>query len=258
MRSALVIAHPGHELRLSAWSRRERPDLIVVAKGARSRLDEGRMAASRALAAETGAQPREPFGAFHDVTLYQWIMAGQVEPFLTLAETLAKAFVARGVGLVVTDGWQNYNPVHDLTHLMARTAAAIAEARLGRPLACLDYPVVLGANAHAEPGPEVRRIALAAREAAWKRGLIARFPDISDDVAALVEAVGADAIEVETLHQPPPLEALIPSGAPWYESHGRSRVAAGVYDQALTWAHMRPVVAALADRMGAAPAVYAC
>lgn len=250
MRSALVVAHPGHELRLFAWSGRARPDLCVIAKGARNRLDAGRADASRAIAAEIGTVPRDPFGAFHDVVLYEWIMAGDAAPFVRLAETLAEAFVARGVATVVTDGWQNYNPVHDLTHLMARTAAALAQARLGRLVDCLDYPVVLGKHAHAPPGPETLRIELSPDEAAAKRGLIDRYPDIAGDVEALIEAAGLAAMEVETLHRPAPIEQLFPSGAPpWYESYGRARVEAGVYREALGWAHMAPVAHALAERL---------
>jgi hypothetical protein len=256
VKPALVIAHPGHELRLATWVARSRPLLFVVAKGSRSGRSESRLAASRATATELGAICAEPFGAAFDTELYDAILGGDIDLFARLTDALSAAFVARGVDQVVTDGWQNYNPVHDLTHLVARVAAAEAGLRGGRPVACLDYPVVLGELAQAACGQEWARIALSEAQVEAKLAMAARHPDIAEDVEALIAAAGRPALRLETLHVPPPLGQLLPTpiAPPWYERHGRARVAAGVYGHALTWAHMAPIVSALAERLTAAEA----
>lgn len=247
MNAALVIAHPGHELRLSAWVGRARPTIHILARGSRSGRSEARIEASRAVVVTLGATAGDPFGAAWDVDLYAAIMASDPAPFLALADALAATFRSGRTRCVVADGWQNYNPVHDLTHLVARVAAAEAGAEL------LAFPVVIGDLAHAPPGAVVETVVPDADEQRLKRELIERYPDIAGDVAGLVAAAGDAAFGVETLHAPPPLDGLLPGDAPpWYETWGEGRVAAGIYADCLRWGHMAPVVDALAARLEAA------
>lgn len=244
MTTALVIAHPGHELRLSAWVRRTRPTVFVTARGSRSGRSEARIAASRAVVGTLGARTGDPFGAAWDIDLYAAIMARDPAPFLALTGRLRDGFV--DIDTIVADGWQNYNPVHDLTHLIARVAAAEAGARF------LDYPVVLGDLAHAPAGPMADAVDLSPDELSEKHTLIARYPEIAEDVAGLTAAAGDAAFARETLHHPLPLAELMPTASPpWYETRGEGRVAAGVYAECLRWSHMAPIVAALAARLEA-------
>lgn len=247
MTTALVVAHPGHELRLSAWVRRARPTVFVTALGSRSGRSDARILASRAVIETLGACAGEPFGAAFDTDLYAAVMASDPAPFLSLTDRLAAAFSAQTTTLVVADSWQNYNPVHDLTHLIARTAAAETGAQF------LDYPVVLGDLAQAPAGPVAEAADLSIVDLAEKHALIARYPEIAEDVAGLAAASGDAAFARETLHHPLPLSDLLPlAEPPWYETWGEGRVKAGVYAQALRWCHMAPIVDALSTRLDAA------
>jgi len=251
---AFVVAHPGHELRLAHWFVVTKPFLFIIAKGSRSAYSEARIQASRNMATELGAVPVEPFGSVYDRVLYDWILSGNSSSFGVLADELRQAFVARGVSLVVTDAWQNYNPVHDLTHLLARVAAAEAGKQLRRPVEVLDYPVVQGALARAPRGMERIRIALTEKQVSDKLALIARHPDIADEVSCLVAAAGRDILEIETLHDTRPLTELAPTvdAPPLYECYGEMRVASGLYIEVLRWSHMTPIVTSLASRLAAA------
>lgn len=253
-KTALVVAHPGHELRLATWVERTRPVVFIVAKGARSGRSEARIQASRALVQALGATPSEPFGIAFDIELYNWIMQGDVAAFAGVADDLREAFLAEGIATVVTDSWQNYNPVHDLTHALARVAAAEASRVSGRDIQVLDYPVVLGPLAHAEAGPEHSRVVLTEAEVAAKMALADVYPEIVEDVQALSQAVGRRAFDLETLHHPAPLRGLMcgPGRLPWYELYGEDRVKAGVYSDVLRWRHIEPIVSMLADRLDAA------
>lgn len=258
-KTALVVAHPGHELRLATWVERIRPVVFIIAKGARSGRSEARIQASRALVRALGATPSEPFGMAFDAELYGWIMQGDVAAFSNLADALREAFLAESVETVVADSWQNYNPVHDLTHALARVAAAEASAILGREILVLDYPVVIGPLAHAEAGCEHSRIVLTPAEVEAKMRLADAYPEIVEDVRALSEAVGGRAFDLESFHHPAPLRTLMcgPGGLPWYERYGEDRVKAGVYSQALRWSHMEPIVDTLAKRLDEAELRFA-
>jgi hypothetical protein len=254
VKTALVVAHPGHELRLATWVGRIQPVVFIIAKGARSGRSEARIQASRALVLELGGTPAEPFGLAFDAEIYGWIMTGDITMFARVADDLRDAFVAQGTTTVVTDSWQNYNPVHDLTHALARVAAAEAAARLGRRVEVLDYPVVPHALAHAEIGSEHSRIALSAAEVATKMALAAQFPEIVEDVRLLSETAGRGAFDVESLHHPKGLRSLMctPGHPPLYELYGEERVKRGVYADVLRWSHMEPIVTMLANRLARA------
>jgi hypothetical protein len=251
---AFVVAHPGHELRLARWFITTKPFFFIIAKGSRSAGCEARIQASRAMAVELGAVPVEPFGLAFDRLLYSWILAGNGAAFGALADGLRDAFVARDISLVVTDAWQNYNPVHDLTHLLARVAAAEAGDRLRRPVEVLDYPVVQGGLAGAACGAERTRIALTKVQIADKLALISRRPELSGELTDLLEAAGRDVLHTETLHDTRPLIDLEPTvdAPPLYECYGEMRVASGLYAEVLRWSHMEPIVASLASRLAAA------
>jgi hypothetical protein len=254
--TALVVAHPGHELRLTAWIAETRPWLFILTKGARSGHTEDRIETSLALAPQLGARPGRLFGVAFDVDVYAQILGGDTAYFDALTDSLRDALIAAAVTRVVTDGWQNYNPAHDLTHLIARVAAAEAAVACGQEIEVLDYPVVLGSMAGSAPGPEVWRAVLTPEAAAEKIALAAIYPGLTPDVAGLHGAAGRRAFDTESLHSPRALAELVPlpGQPPWYERHGEARVRAGVYERALRWEHMAPVVSALASRLAAAEA----
>ncbi len=258
MTTALVIAHPGHELRLAAWVRAARPRIFIIAKGSRAGRSEARIEASRKLAANLHAKTGEPFGAAYDTDLYAWVLAGDPAPFAAMTDRLRDQFIDQKMTLVVTDAWQNYNPVHDLTHLMARVAAAEAGLQMGRVIDCVDYPVVLGGLAHAPIGPEWSRISLDPNQVATKLSLALRYPEIADDLSGFME-VGLDSLAVEALHALLPMAALAPSEAapPWYEVYGEGRVREGVYSSVLRWRHMLPIVTPLRVRLATIEAAIA-
>lgn len=231
-----------------------KPFFFIIAKGSRSACSEARIQASRKMAAELGAVPVDPFGSAFDRVLYSWILNGNCAAFGLLADELRNAFVARGISLVVTDAWQNYNPVHDLTHLLARVAAAEAGQRLRRPIEVLDYPVVQGALAQAPHGAERTRIHLTEMEVAAKLALISRHPELSGELIGLLESAGRDVLDTETLHDTRPLADLEPTenAPPLYECYGETRVASGLYAEVLRWSHMKPIVSSLASRLALA------
>ena len=251
-RAALVIAHPGHELRLSRWVAAHHPTIHILTAGSRSGDDGARVEASRGLAARLGATPGEIFGQRLDREVYAWIMAGDPAPFTSLADELAESFVRQDLETVVTDAWQLYNPVHDLWSLTAQAAACLAAARLGRPVACLDYPVVPRAMAQRSAGPLRLEMRLSPDEVDAKLALAADYPAIAGEVAELLTAGGRAFLASETLHDPRPLGELTPAPGevPLYEQYGEARVAAGRYGAVLRWRHVAPIAAALGAMLG--------
>lgn len=253
-RAALAVAHPGHELRLAKWAELSRPAVFILTSGSRSGADRSRVEASARLAESLGARPGGVFGQRLDREAYGWVMAGDAAPFEALAEQLADELVRDRIDTVVTDGWQLYNVIHDFWHLTVRLAAALATARRGQTVECLDYAVVPTTAGMPQVGRERLRIELSPEDVARKMRLIEAYAGIAEDAAEAIRVGGEAFVRCETLHEPAPLRQLFPTGGdkPLYETFGEARVAAGLYDSVLRWRHAEPVAARLAARLNAA------
>jgi nucleotide-binding universal stress UspA family protein len=236
----LVFAHPGHELRAYHVVERVRPSVAVLTDGSGSTAIP-RLAESRELLLAAGARPASMFGPLSDGAAYAALMSGDARPFITQLNQLADVLVSDGVGAVLVDAAEGYNPVHDVCHWMAR--AAVARARqFGAPIALFEVDLV----SHPDSSGDGLRVTL--DEAAFRRKLdaISRYDALKAEAEAAFERYGKDAFRVEFLRRvaeggPPP-----PSWVPYYEQVGEARVRSGLYTSVLRYgSHVRPVIDAL-------------
>ena len=247
-RCALVVAHPGHEVRTFGWYERARPTLFVLTAGTRAGAEE-RIWFSRRIADKLGAPVGELFGSFHDRAIYEAVLGRRSALFAEWVGALANALAALEPELVVSDGWQMYNLSHDLVHVMARVAVAQAARRLGRAIQLLEYDTVprqLGAELPV--GAEVLRVELDDAALARKHAVAVDYPDLRSELAEVLSLEGLDAQRTEIYRAPLDLESLLlsPRATPPYERFGAERVAAGVYRECIRWStHVRPIAQAL-------------
>jgi hypothetical protein len=242
--SALVSAHPGHELRVHGWLERERPEVFVLTDGSGS-TGKPRVASSAALLARAGARPGSVFGRFSDRELYEIILDGRIEPLAALAHELAGAFAAGGIETVAADAIEGFNPSHDLCRLLTDAAVVLARRRTGRAISCYEFPL--------EGAPDSERdgsLCLVLDDAALERKMAAAraYPEMASEVARAFERHGAAAFRTECLRPADPeadVESLIPQ-PPYYESYGERQVQAGRYPQVLRFReHFLPLARAL-------------
>jgi hypothetical protein len=242
-RAALVVAHPGHELRVHGWLERARPLVVVLTDGsgqsARSRLP----ASVRVLDA-AGARPASVFGRFTDRALYDAMLAGDVAPFRALADEIAASL--SDVDYVVADAAEGYNPAHDVCRLLADAAAARAGRARRRPLASFAFPLT-GAPAGTAPlRPDDVDATLDDGAFARKLAAARGYPGLAAEVGHALDALGAEAFRREVLRRVGPETIAVPA-VPFYERHGERRVAEGVYARVLCRdQHVRPIAEALA------------
>src|ERR1700687_3197739 len=87
-RALLVMAHPGHELRLFGWLCNARPDVLVLTDGS-GHSGRPRIAATRGVVQVTGARAGPVFGELTDRELYVALLKGDAAPFAKLTTALA-------------------------------------------------------------------------------------------------------------------------------------------------------------------------
>jgi len=250
-RAALVVAHPGHELRIHGWLERARPMVCVLTDGSGSG-GASRLAQTTALLARAGASRGPIYGRWTDRELYEALVGGRHEGLVALACELADALAAAGVEVVAGDAAEGFNPGHDLCRLLVNAAVARTAARGGAPIENLEFP--LDAAPESSPAPaepaDCGGCRLVLDDAALARKLAAArdYAGLEQEVCSALDRHGADAFRIERLRPVGYGLDLAPlfSGPPRYESFGEERVALGRYREVLSFRrHVEPAAARL-------------
>lgn len=247
-RWALVIGHPGHELRAFHFCERAHPSIAVLTDGSGSH-GIPRIAETRQLTVDIGASPAAVFGMLTDRDAYALLQAGDAAPLMQVVDRLSSGFLANRITAVLTDAAEGYNPVHDLCR--ALTEAAIH--RCGRPMELFEFDLA------GSPRGTGDGIHLELDDAAFGRKLAAveRYSALAAEAAAAFEHYGADAFRTEFLRRAAPIALAAADYVPYYERVGNERVREGRYATVLRYGtHVRPVIEAiLRESLAAADAL---
>ena len=247
--AALVVAHPGHELRVYHWLRLTQPLCFVLTDGSggsgKSRLDS-----TTRLLEQNGARMGCIYGRLTDREIYSAIIKGEVDLFIDLSEELIGELVREEIDCVVGDAIEGYNPAHDVCRFMINAAVEIASRKRTQPL--LNFEVSLASQpancAEALIGRPIR-IHLDEKDLSRKLEAAHGYPELAGDVDRILKREGIQAIQTEWL-QPVANWAISTSQPefPYYELRGEKQVAAGYYEQVLRYReHVLPIARALRD-----------
>ena len=241
-RAALLISHPGHELRIHGWLERSLPLVFVLTDGS-GHGGQSRLASTARLLERTGARPGRVFGRFTDTAFYQAMLAGNAATFTGIADEIAGVIAAEGVTCLIADAAEGYNPSHDVCRYLADTVAALAGLAVRD--ASFEFDLV------AAPGGDTNHgsLILDLDDGALTRKLDAAraYPEMAGEVEAALTRWGAEAFRREALrHVRADTAWREPDEQPFYERHGERRHAEGIYDQVVRYAeHVRPLREAL-------------
>ena len=246
--SAIIVAHPGHELRVFHWMEQARPLYCCITEGSGGAASS-RMPSTDEVLTRVGAQAGPIYGRFPDKEIYRLLIGGRAEVFVALARELADALVAAGIEHVVGDAAEGFNPTHDVCRFVIDGAVAIVRARTGRELGNQDF--VLDSQPDSCPDA-VRASATWIRldDAALERKIDAamQYPELRDEVQMALARYGRPAFAIECL-RPVTTRLRLEAFArelPAYERYGEQRVREGRYDQIIRYRqHVLPVWAAI-------------
>jgi hypothetical protein len=270
-KAAVVVAHPGHEVRVHGWLERESPLVFVLTDGS-GRTGQPRIEATGEYLKCFRLRPGCVFGRFTDTEVYRMVLAREFDAFLRLSEELAEAFVAACVRRVAGDASEGYNSTHDIARLVTNAAVELASRATGDSIANYEFPVVHRPDHCAE---ELRHASLWLRldDETFARKIAAAFefyPELAAETRdslrgnghqtvsehfklkagahAATALEGLEMFRVECLRpvstSAPPFE----SQKPFYELQGEMRVAEGVYEEVIRFdEHVRPLAHALKE-----------
>lgn len=245
--TALVLAHPGHELRVWRWLEIHRPQVVVFTDGS-GRSGVPRIHTTGKLLRESGSRAGTLFGEFTDRFLYSQIQKTNLGFFEYLTNRLAVDFIQHEVEVVVGDAAEGIILAHDLLREVRRSAIRIAEQKLGYTIQHLEFPI----DSHPDLLPpssigEHSRIELSEKELKRKLNIARNYEELADVVDAVIEALGENAFMGESLFLPNERTYLPdPGEAIGYETHGKQMVDLAHYEEVLLFQkHVLPIVSFL-------------
>jgi hypothetical protein len=248
-RAALVVGHPGHELRVFGWMQECRPRVYVMTDGS-GRHGISRVVSTARLIDGLGAQRGEVFGTFSDAEFYSAIREQRIAFFLDLLDQLASSFVENGITLVAGDAIEGYNPTHDLCRAMVNGAVQIVQGTTGTTIRnhefCLTEWERSCPEHHDDRCSHLQLDAISFRQ---KIDAATGYSELQGEVQKAIEARGEEHFRIECLKKvdSSPLE-WASSNKPFYETWGERQVACGEYASVIRRAeHIRPIAAAIRE-----------
>lgn len=255
--AALVIGHPGHELRVHRWLELARPVVHVITDGS-GRTGRSRIPSTRSVLARAGARPgtANVFGCCSDAEVYTALLAGDLALPLRIVRSLAEALA--DVDYVVADALEGFNPSHDLCRFLVNAAVALVAERTGREVG--NYDVLLDGNPRGSldpPRPETAVLNLDDADLARKIEAAKGYPELRAETKNALQRFGAEAFRVEVLRPVTDRrEGLdhLDEEPPYYERYGQGQVAAGHYRDVIGYrTNVRPLVHAVWRAVGLEP-----
>ena len=268
-RTLLVIAHPGHELRVHGWLETTRPQVWVLTDGS-GRTGCSRIDSTTRVLNATASAPGPVYGNMTDVDLYAAVLNLEHDQFIAIVDQLAGTIIRNNVECVAGDAQEGYNPAHDICRLLINAAAALVKRKTNREILNYDFTLVstpsdcreeLRARAlylnldeeafarkirAARNYPELQAEVEAALNGSHNHSLPKEL-DLSERLRAAYGVTQANSFRVECL-RPVNSNGVHPvdQQKPFYEEYGERQVRAGHYTDVLCYRqHMLPLAAAL-------------
>ena len=240
LKNVLILAHPGHELRIHHWLELAKPRVYLLTDGSGGR-ETSRTAYSRHIVEAAGATPGAVFGEIPDAAWYQALLAGDNAFFLDVFAKVSADLDGAWDVQVVSDAVDGYNPVHDLAFVFGSAVNMMLRRTSNghRQLCSAAVPNV--------PGSVQVEIELDPPARARKKAAIEGYAPLADE-ARLILARDPDCLNRERLiSQDPDWTAPTPE----WERIGQDRVTKGLYDRCITYRdNVEPVVRLLMTEGG--------
>ena len=229
-RTAIVIAHPGHELRVHRWIEVTQPWVFVLTDGS-GQSGRSRLPSTSAVLERAGARRGSIYGRASDLEMYSAILRRDCGLFRELAVDLAREFRSADVDFVAGDATEGYNSVHDVCRLVVNAAIRLVDIAQRSSVDNYEFCLVRSPDDWPDPdGTEIRRLVLSDEALDRKMAAARGYPELSAETEAQIREHGIESFRVESFRSTPSdLIPFPPEVPPFYERRGVKQVAAGRY-----------------------------
>jgi hypothetical protein len=251
VKTALVIGHPGHELRVFHWLETMKPMVCVITDGS-GRSGRSRLPSTTKILNQVNASQGVFYGSCSDREAYLAILNREFELFVSLARELAVCLIDKQVDYVAGDALEGYNPTHDVCRLIIDAGVEIARRYTNRGIGNFQFPLT-GPPDNGAEGNDGGHIELHLDDAAFARKLSAArsYAELDAEVEAAISENRLEAFQVECLRPASTREVSFGDhDKPYYERYGEQQVAAGHYRDVIRYRdHFLPLAEALRQQV---------
>lgn len=252
-KTALVIGHPGHELRVLHWLELTRPAVFVITDGS-GRTGRSRLPSTSRILEQAGASSGFVYGPLTDAQAYAAILGQDYDCFGKLMRRLAEYLIDEEVSCVAGDALEGYNPTHDACRLIIGAAVEMAQRVTGREIENFEFSLT-GKPDNRGTGEDHGAINLTLDDAAFARKMaVARsYTELESEVNEAIALNQLEAFRVECLRRVPNRPPVFADGyQPYYELYGEQQVLSGHYKYVIRYQeHLRPLGEALWNQVDA-------
>lgn len=233
MKTALIIGHPGHELRVLKFIELFKPLVFVLTDGSGLR-GQSRLERSRRVFERYGCDVAPLFGRFTDNEAYEMMLHGP-EKFVSLRDEILNTLELHAIDFVFGDACEGVEPTHDVCRYMINSCAT--------KMSFLNYEFSL-CSTSLPVGPGLLS-KLSDLDKAGRDGVLAEYPEMAQEVAMARQRFGDAAFDHEFL-SPARIDVRTwGKGIPRYETLGLEMTSKGECEEAITFAHIEKINAAL-------------
>ena len=249
---ALVLGHPGHELRVFGWMSYHRPRVYVITDGS-GRTATSRLSSTARVLADLRAETDAMCGLASDAEMYELIMDGNIAWFLAVLDRMVESFVDNGTDLVAGDAMEGFNPTHDLCRVIVNGAVVAASRLTGRTIANYEFRLTEWEQETDQSGLHDSRCVHVRLDDDLLRKKVAAaecYVELKDEVSKALTLRGQEYFRIECLSKVcQPFPHFDASWKPYYEVWGERRVAEGAYKSVIRYGeHIMPIARAIRDR----------
>lgn len=249
MKPLLLVAHPGHELRIFQWVCQTKPHVVMLTHGDGS-IGQPRLEHSLQLLEPIDVHIREDWLApVSDACIYNALLGTAASPFKLWLANLIKMGMQGHFDVIVADEAEGYNPSHDLCRVLANCLAhALRQA--GRSITSLEFPLIGHACDPARQNDVVTEVTLSDEELRHKLSMMRLYaqrtsPILEQELQTMLDKFGEKSFAKECLY-PASQTAYecgeLPHALPEFERIGEERHRAGIYQHVIRAEHLRQLV----------------
>jgi hypothetical protein len=241
---ALILGHPGHELRVFRFLEIHKPRLYVLTDGSGNH-NISRVDSTRRIIKQTGSSASPVMGKFSDKDIYTIMREGNAKPLFDTMDEIIADMTEHKIDFVAGDSIEGFNPTHDLCRYMINAIVEKYEQQTGKTIP--NYEFYLDGPPHTCPEgmkDKATWIRLSDEEFNEKHNACRNYPEILKDLEELISKHGKAPFQVECLWpvSDPHNYVTWKTEEPFYESYGKKKVATGEYNEVIGFqSHLLPL-----------------
>jgi hypothetical protein len=244
-KTALIIGHPGHELRAYTFVKKYKPDVFILTDG--SGLNKAsRIHETIKILDSLGAKFQDSIKIFTDIELYNIVLEQDLSEILSYKNSLKDIIIRNQYDIIVGDALEGFNPTHDICRYLINGIVSDISAN-NDSKSILNYDLVLDSapnNISIDNNVEGLSFQLSDDEFQMKVNAAMNYPELKYEVDTAIEKYGKEVFSWESFGRVFDLNQISnwDTLKPYYEDFGEKRVGEGSYSRVITFEnHVKPI-----------------